>query len=286
MTPTDIVIVNYNAGALLADGVRALLADDAADLRVTVVDNASTDTSLSALPADPRLAVIRNPANLGFAAACNIGAAAGRAETLLFLNPDCRMEPPALASLQAALCSGEAIGMVGGLLLNPDGTEQPGGRRDIPTPENLMGRFLGGRRGGADDYSRTGDPLPAGPIDIPVISGALMMVKRAAFDAVGGWDEGYFLHVEDIDLCVRFGRAGYRILFVPGARVMHVKGASSRGRPVFVEWHKHRGMLRFFRKFMAADRAPPTMALVTIAVWLRFSALATVLTARRLLGRG
>ena len=285
MTPIDIVIVNYNAGPLLVGGVDALLTAAEADIRITVVDNASTDASLSALPPDPRLAIIRNPRNLGFAAACNIGAAAGRAETVLFLNPDCRLKSGALSTLHAALWSEGAVGMAGGLLLDPDGTEQPGSRRDVPTPGNLFARFLGRGRSGRGDYSRHGDPLPPEPVDMPVISGALMMVRRAALEQLGGWDEGYFLHVEDIDLCERFRRAGYRILFVPGARVVHVKGASSRGRPVFVEWHKHRGMLRFFRKFMAAHYPGPVMALATLAVWARFSALATVLTARRLLGR-
>jgi GT2 family glycosyltransferase len=286
----DVVIANYNAGVLLGEGVRALLSDSTVDLRVIVVDNASSDGSLAALPQDARLEVIRNARNLGFATACNIGARAGTAASILFLNPDCRAAPGAVARLLHVLWSADEIGMVGGLLLNPDGTEQPGARRDLPILGNIFGRVLGfvghrdQRPNGIADYSRHGDPLPDHPADVEAISGALMLVKRDAFDAIGGWDEGYFLHVEDLDLCMRFRRAGHRIVFVPDARVVHVKGASS-GRRVFVEWHKHRGMLRYYRKFLAGEGSAALGLLVTLGVWLRFSLLAVLLTARRMLRR-
>jgi GT2 family glycosyltransferase len=285
------VIVNYNAGPLLAQCVGGLLAVADAPLRVIVVDNGSVDDSIGLLPADPRLTVILNGENFGFAKACNIGARAGTAETILFLNPDCRIEGPALERLQSVLFAYDEIGMVGGLLLNLDGTEQAGSRRDIPTPATAFGRAFNVRLLGRyapqrlSDYSRHGDPLPDRPVEVAAISGALMMVKRRAFEQVGGWDEGYFLHVEDLDLCLSFTRAGWRIVFVPDAPVRHVKGASSRSRPVFVEWHKHRGMLRFYRKFMADEYPKWLMAAVTAAVYARFAGLAVVLTARQWLER-
>ena len=287
----DVVIVNYNAGALLAEGVASLLTDPAAACRIIVVDNGSSDDSLAQLPSDPRLSVIRNGANLGFAAACNIGARAGSGDAVLFLNPDCRAAPAAIDRLLTVLDSDDAVGMVGGLLLNPDGSEQEGARRNLPTLGSGLGRALGIGALAKDpqsplvDYSRRGDPLPDGPVEVEAISGALMLVRRAVLDAIGGWDEGYFLHVEDLDLCMRVRQAGYRILFVPDVRVAHVKGASS-GRRVFVEWHKHRGMLRYYRKFLAAAHSPPVSAIVTAGVWIRFAGLASLLAARRLVGRG
>jgi GT2 family glycosyltransferase len=284
----DVVIVNYNAGALLAEGVGTLLADPAATLRVFVVDNASTDESLAALRADPRLSVIRNPRNLGFAAACNIGARPGTGDAVLFLNPDCRAAPAAIDRLLEVLEGDGGVGMVGGLLLNPDGTEQAGARRNLPTLGTGFGRAIGltGQNvpKAIADYSRHGDPLPDHPVEVEAISGALMLVRRAVLEAIGGWDEGYFLHVEDLDFCRRVRDAGYRILFVPDARVTHVKGASS-ARRIFVEWHKHRGMLRFYRKFLASEQPAVVSAAVTAGVWLRFGALAVLLAARRLAGR-
>ena len=101
------------------------------------------------------------------------------------------------------------------------------------------------------DFNQNRDPIPDGVAQVEAISGGAMMVKRKAIDAIGAWDEGYFLHVEDLDYCMRFAIGGWRIMFVPDARAIHVKGASSRARPIFVEWHKHKGMIRFYNKFFA-----------------------------------
>ncbi|MDR3470577.1 MAG: glycosyltransferase family 2 protein [Devosia sp.] len=287
MTPCDVVIVNYNAGPLLAECVGDLLDVTAPPLSIVVVDNGSADDSIGLLPVDPRLTVILNGENLGFAKACNVGARAGAAGTILFLNPDCRIDGSALERLQSVLLAEARTGMVGGLLLNPDGTEQAGGRRDIPTPATAFGRAFNLRLLGRyapralADYSRDGDPLPDHPVEVAAISGALMMVRREALQQVGFWDEGYFLHVEDLDLCLSLTRAGWHILFVPDARAWHVKGASSRSRRVFVEWHKHRGMLRFYRKFMAGQYPKWLMAAVTVAVYGRFAALAALLTVQQ-----
>jgi GT2 family glycosyltransferase len=113
--------------------------------------------------------------------------------------------------------------------------------------------------------------LPAAPIDVEAISGACMLVKREALDDAGAWDEGYFLHCEDLDWCRQFAEHGWRVVFVPDALVYHEKGVSSRARPLFVEWHKHRGMLRFYRKWQARDRSLMMTALVTAGIWARFA---------------
>ena len=107
------------------------------------------------------------------------------------------------------------------------------------------------------------------------ISGALMLVSREAVNDVGLWDEEYFLHCEDLDWCERFRLKGWKILFVPDAPVIHYKGTCSRSRPIFVEWHKHKGMLRFYRKFFRDKYPAVVMWLVGLGVWLRFGAMAT-----------
>ena len=122
----DVVIVNYNAGRLLTECVQSVLAEQAR--RVFLVDNDSHDDSLDHLSAsisDVRVTVIRNGENLGFAAACNIGARASNASTLLFLNPDSVLAVGSLRRMMDVLESDSSIGMVGGLLCNPDGSEQP-----------------------------------------------------------------------------------------------------------------------------------------------------------------
>ena len=103
---------------------------------------------------------------------------------------------------------------------------------------------------------------------------------------VGLWDEGYFLHCEDLDWCMRFRQKGWKILFVPDARISHALGACSQSRRVFVEWHKHKGMLRFYRKFFRHQYPGVLMVLVAAGVWLRFGLAVFYLTARRVCAKG
>jgi len=256
----DVIVVNYNAGKLIGDCVASALKEGA--LRVIVVDNGSSDGSLAhlkAYEADARVSIIRNNHNSGFAAACNTGAGVCGAGTLLFLNPDCVLMPGALGHMMAVLHSDPATGMVGGFLCNPDGSEQPGGRRVFPTPRRAFVRAFGLSRldwlfpSLCSDFLLHREPLPDEPVAVEAISGACMLVKREALVDVGLWDEGYFLHCEDLDWCMRFRLKQWRVVFVPQARVMHWRGACSRSRPFFVEWHKHRGMVRFYETYFRAQ---------------------------------
>lgn len=273
------IIVNYNAGAGLLDCVRSAV--EQCD-RVVVVDNSSSDLSLlrvrDAFAGDPRVRILPQIKNLGFAAACNIGVGAAEGDWLLFLNPDCVLQRNAVERMVRAAARESAVAMAGGLLLNPDGTEQAGARRAVPTPWRSFVRAFGLSRL-ADrypmlfrDYDLHKEPLPAEPEPVEAISGACMLVRRSALDEVGLLDEGYFMHCEDLDWCMRFRKADWQILFVPDARVVHDKGSCSKARPVFVEWHKHRGMVRFYRKHFLHQYPGLLMALVVLGVWLRFAA--------------
>lgn len=280
----SIVIVNYNAGPLLTDCVVSCMGEGT---EIIVVDNHSADNSIELLStrmagASYPVSIIINESNKGFAAACNIGAAAARGEFLLFLNPDCRLDPGALNTLLAELEHTPDAGMVGGLLVDPDGTEQGGGRRAVPTPWRSFVRAFGLSRF-ADrwpklffDFHLHKQPLPDHPIEVEAISGACMLVRREAMAQVGLWDEEYFLHCEDLDWCMRFRGAGWKILFVPAARIVHHQGTCSRSRPFFVEWHKHKGMIRYYRKFFSRQYPGGLMALVIVGVWMRFMAVVAV----------
>ena len=280
------IIVNHNAGDFLRRCVDSLLACKL-ELEIIVVDNASTDGSALGLGAQQPVKLINNAANLGFAAACNIGARQASAPYLLFINPDCWVEPDALSELLAALRGLAHVGMVGGLLVNPDGTEQAGSRRAVPTPWRSFVRAFGLARF-ADrwprlfsDFCLHKQPLPDHPVEMEAVSGACLMVSRQAMADVGDWDEGYFLHCEDLDWCMRFRQRGWSILFVPSAKITHASGVSSKGRPVFVEWHKHKGMVRFYRKFFRHQYPGVLMPLVALGVWLRFGLVAIYFSARR-----
>ena len=285
------IIVNYNAGEFLRSCVDSLL-NCPLETEVIVVDNASTDESLDALAGLPNVQIIKNATNVGFATACNIGIRVASAPFLLFLNPDCFFEPDTLIRLLEAMRFVERVGMVGGLLVNPDGTEQAGGRRAIPTPWRSFVRAFGLARF-ADrwprlffDFHLHKQPLPNHNIEVEAISGACMMVRREAIQDVGEWDERYFLHCEDLDWCMRFRQKGWKILFVPSARVTHALGVSSRSRPIFVEWHKHKGMIRFYRKFFRRQYPALLMGLVIVGVWLRFGLVAGYYTIKSVIQRG
>jgi GT2 family glycosyltransferase len=133
------------------------------------------------------------------------------------------------------------------------------------------------------DFLLHKEPLPNEPVAVEAISGACMLVKREAMDDVGLWDEGYFLHCEDLDWCMRFKQRGWKVMFVPDAKITHTLGACSHSRPFFVEWHKHRGMLRFYRKFFRHQYPGLLWVFVITGVWLRFVLIASYYSARLVL---
>ncbi|HEY3645679.1 MAG TPA: GSCFA domain-containing protein [Gammaproteobacteria bacterium] len=272
------VTVNHNGGPVLG-GLLGSLEGQPELARVVVVDNASHDDSLAGLEpgTDRKLGLIRNDSNRGFAAACNQGAAQADSRYILFVNPDCRVPQGALQRLVQVIDSRPDVGMVGPLVLNSDGSEQRGCRRFLPNPRRALMRVLHlhkpDRDGKVAGFDLTGTPLPDKPVAVEAISGACLLIRRDLFQRLHGWDEGYFLHCEDLDLCMRIKQAGYSVLFVPDVTVSHAQGASSRRRPVFVLWQKHRGMWRYYSKFLKAGYPTWFSALVWGAVWTRAAAL-------------
>lgn len=281
----SIIIVNYNASHYLKQCVDSIF-EYSKSAEVIVIDNASSDNSLALLNKshsnNPKLHVHQSKLNIGFAKACNIGTHQASGQYILYLNPDCVLDKNTLSFLVNCLNSEVDIGMTGALLLNSDGTEQAGGRRAVPTPWRSFVRAFGLFRLGKrypklfSDFLLHRDPLPEGPITVEAISGACMMVKREALDDVGLFDEGYFMHCEDLDWCMRFRQNQWKILFVPQAKVVHFKGICSDKRPVFIEWHKHKGMMRFYRSFFKQQYPGILMWIVGVGIWFRFSIIATV----------
>lgn len=198
----SVIIVSCNSGTLLLECVQSVLESTCA-LEVIVSDNDSVDCSIEALQElasrEPRLCVIRNGANLGFGRGNNVALSRARGEHVLFLNPDCILGEDTLSRMAAALERHPDAGMAGCLIRNPDGSEQAGCRRRMPTP-----------------------------FAVEAISGAIMLVRTAALKQVGAFDEACFMHGENLDLCPRFRRAGWEILFVPDVEVVRFKGRSSR----------------------------------------------------------
>ena len=271
------LVVNYNTGPRLIECVRALLSEPGITL-IWVVDNASHDGSVEALEAECsgelRLRVIRNPTNIGFGAANNIALRQVRGCDWILINPDCLLRAGSLQAFVACRSAHPRAGLLGGLVLNPDGTEQRGCRRDLPgvwaslLRSLWLGRILPKLTWTNFDY--VGTPVPTCPIQIGATSGALMYLKSEALKDIGEFDEGYFLHCEDLDICKRMADGGWEVWFVPGSRAVHFQGTSSRYAPFKVEWHKHRSMWRYFNKFQRPASSVLLVPLIWIGIWLRF----------------
>ena len=284
----SVVIVNFNAGGLLVRCVQSVL-DSTVPVEVIVCDNGSGDGSILSLRDavhDRRLNIIENFANLGFARACNIGIERASGTYILLLNPDCVVGKRVLERVVDTLRTVPDAGMVGCLIKNPDGSEQAGCRRLVPTPGRSLVRALhldrlipSLRHHG---LSLKDTPLPKSAVEVKAISGSFMLVTREALLDVGPLDERYFLHCEDLDWCMRFWAKGWKILFDPSVSIVHHKGACSRNRRVRVEWYKHKGMVRFYRRFFRQSYPTWLFFLVVTGIWLRFSGIVAGQVVQRL----
>jgi GT2 family glycosyltransferase len=272
------IIVNYNAGEMLAQCVKALLGSTE-PTRVTIVDNASSDRSaenLNNLYGNHQgVEFLFNNDNIGFGPAVNAVARRLESEWILILNPDCLLEPEALGQLKAALEADPHAGLAGPAVFDGKGQMQRATRRRFPDPWKTLMTTTGIWRLGKWFPVFHGVEIEKGHsvqnIEIcDAVSGACMLVRRSAFEAVGFLDEGYAMHCEDLDLMYRLKEQGWHCLYVPQAGSIHQQGLSSRSRPTWVHFQKHRGMARFFRKFQAKTMAFPIRILVYAGIWLRF----------------
>lgn len=260
------IVVSHESGSTIDDCLARLRAADGV-AQVRVVDNGSRDGTLGIVQrhalADPRVRFIGNPDNPGFSVACNQGARDGDAPWLAFVNPDCLLEPDALARLLAHARSSEGDVVLGADLVDESGQRDGAARRRDPDFAAMLASPA------ARELSLPADD--AQPLQrVDAVSGALMLLPHALFERIGGFDEAYRLHAEDLDLCRRAREAGARVFTANDVRVVHLRGVSSRSRPLFVEWHKHRGLWRYFRKFEAPGRSVATRAAVFAMIWARF----------------
>jgi hypothetical protein len=268
--PASVIVVCADSGPSLRDCAQRVL-DSALPLELILIDNGSTDGMPQAIEREqahePRLKVLYNRANLGFGPAVNRAAAMARGEHLLVLNPDCLLEPDTLARMLDVLDAHPEAGIVGAVVCGDDGTPDPASYRRDPLLRRALATLAGARGGMNIEGAIPSDVVPA-----EAVSGALMLLPHKVFAQLGGFDERYFLHFEDLDLCRRARDAGYAVLLAGDVRVLHGKGGSSRHRPVFVSRHKHRGMWRWFCTFDPAARNPLVAALVWLGIWLHFLA--------------
>lgn len=257
MFDLSVVVVNWNTAEFLRECLRSLYSEDASQLGLTfeviVVDNASTDGSVAMVQAEfPQARLLVNRRNTGFAAANNQALALAQGRLLFLLNPDAYVLPGALAGLVRFLASRPEVAVAGPNVLNPDGTWQAAAFR-FPTLWDLFCEavFLSVLWPRSRLFARKelGGFERNAVREVDWVQGCAMAIRREVWEAVGPFDEGYWMYVEELDWCRRAKGLGYRIFFTPEAQVVHYgKRAVARARASVLPLG-FRSHFRYFRKF-------------------------------------
>jgi N-acetylglucosaminyl-diphospho-decaprenol L-rhamnosyltransferase len=282
---TAAVVINYESGPSLACCVTDLHAVGLREL--VVVDNGSGDGSLSAaLDAVPGLGVIDPGRNLGYGAAANRGVAATTAPYVLVCNSDLEVPVDAVAALVAALESDPGCALAGPLVRTQAGGRYPSART-FPTLVDAAGHALLGLFVPDNRFTRSyqKSELDTAAVEVRTVdwvSGACFLVRREAFEAVGGFDESYFMYAEDVDLCWRLCGAGWTVAYAPTAEVTHLQGRSTNRHPYRMILEHHRSLLRFASRSSTGGRRL-LLPLVAIGIAVR-ATLACLARARGVVG--
>jgi N-acetylglucosaminyl-diphospho-decaprenol L-rhamnosyltransferase len=254
----DIVIVSYQSRDHLRDCLTSLRRHALrAPTRVFVVDNGSTDGTIEMIRRDfPEIELHASEANLGFSKANNLAIRSGGGRYVLALNPDTRVIDSGLDTLIRVMEEQPTIGVCGCRLELEDGSFDHAAKRAFPTPLGALAHFtgVGRRQKAANRLAQYRAPkVESGPVD--AVNGAFMLMRRSALDEVGLFDEGYWLYMEDLDLCYRFKEAGWVTWYEPTVTVVHIKaGTSGKNRKPRQNYAFHYGMFRFYKKHYAPQR--------------------------------
>ena len=247
------IVVSYHTGDVLFDCLAALEADEDIS-EIVLVNNGNPPAAMARLERlAGKLKTMGEGVNRGFAAGVNLGVAATSADRFLIINPDAILQPGSVVALESAITHAAEPAIVGGRIYGADGREQRGARRRKLTMRSAAATFLGvgwlrTTNPAFVNINRHREPQPAGPMPMDAVSGALMYMTRHGFERLGGFDEGYFMHVEDLDICRRAEADGGAVIYTPFASALH-HGATSDAPSLVVERHKAAGLNRYFRKF-------------------------------------
>ncbi|HVY08703.1 MAG TPA: glycosyltransferase family 2 protein [Mycobacteriales bacterium] len=268
------VIVTYGRPEMVRRCLQSLTTPHASpQLNITVVDNASPDETPDVVARNfPSVRLIRRDTNDGFAVANNEALRLATSPYILVLNPDTEVTQATIHHLTEVLGQHPDIGVLGCRLLLNDGSPDHAAKRFIPSPRDALvyfaSRLVGERRGryvatsvGEFDFA-----------DVDAVNGAFMLIRAAALDQVGLLDERYFMYGEDLDWCVRFRKAGWRVCYDGTVSALHVKGGSAgKRRNLKLAYHFHRSMAIFFGDHVAGDLPIAVRLPVIAAIWVRFA---------------
>lgn len=270
----SILIVTYRSAALIGACLRSITEHTTvSNVEIVIVDNNSPDDTAEVIRRDhPDVVLIASDENLGFAKGMNTAADAARGEYLMLLNPDMELTSPAVDNIVAFARSNPGHGLYGGRTVNADGSVNISSCWGLPTPWSLTCFAFG-----LNTFFKRSDlfdPESLGPWErdsvreVGIITGCLILAERTAWNALGGFDETYWMYGEDADLSMRAHQIGYRPIITPDAEAFHEIAASSSNKlENFLMVYK--GKSTTIRRHFAGWRAPYGMAMIQLGVGLR-----------------
>jgi GT2 family glycosyltransferase len=243
-------------------------------MEVHVVDNASHDGTLEMIRERfPQVDLVPSDENLGFARANNLAIGRGTGKYVLALNPDTRMTSGALDRLLELMERRPDVGICGCQLVREDGTLDHAAKRSFPTPLSSLGHFTGLGRLARAPHSLAAYRAPrveGGPVD--AVNGAFMLMRRHTLDEIGLFDEGYWMYMEDLDLCYRAAQAGWITWYEPSVSIVHIKaGTSGKNRALPLNYAFHYGMYRFYRTHYAPNNQKSLNGVIYAGIGLKFA---------------
>lgn len=272
-TDCSVVMVSYYTGGVLFHAIESVLRQQNLG-KLIIVNNGNTpdvvDKLKKTVEQHEHCELITGQGNIGFAAACNLGAKHSNSPYLLLLNPDCILAPDTLSQFAEEFLHSPEITLAGPLLLNADNTEQRGGRRNIITPHSMLGEILPSllrRKLPRINLNKT--PLKLTPMKVPAISGACMYLRTKDYNKLGGMDEGFFLHMEDMDFCKRIHDEGGKTVCIPTIATFHARSTSDVSSS-FVEKCKVTSTAYYLEKHYGSSYQPWKIKFLIQLLWMRY----------------
>lgn len=258
-----VIVVTYSPGPTLDAFLETLEKATTRPVGVVLADNGSTDGAPEAAASRPGVELVRTGGNLGYGGAANVGMPHAPGDWVVVANPDLRWEPGALDTMLDAVERWPRAGVLGPAILTPDGTLYPSARA-LPSLGRGIGHAVFGWWWPSNPWTAAYRRERGAPQEGEAgwLSGSCMLLRREAFDAVGGFDPAYFMYFEDLDLCERICRAGWQVVYVPGAVVTHEGGASTSRDPRAMADAHHASAWRYLsRRYAGVRWAPVRLAL-------------------------
>lgn len=277
-----VVVVTYSPGDCLAAFLTSLETATSSPYEVVLADNGSTDGAPEAA-VGPGVRLLRTGGNLGYGSAANLGAGGATGEWLVVANPDVTWAPGSLDALLAAALRWPHAGCLGPAIRTPDGQLYPSARA-FPSLGRGIGHAVLGWAWPSNPWTRAYRAEAGAPVEGTTgwLSGSCMLLRREAFEVVGGFDPSYFMYCEDMDLCRRLGEAGWSSVYVPSAVITHQGGhATSRSAGPMLREH-HRALYRYLSRQYSGPAYAPVRLLLGVGLLLRYLLAARV----RSLGEG